>query len=70
MYKILSIFLILGIVGCEQMSGENAPKPPFADIEDCIEYVNKLDAKKGYPKRKKESVIRECKNSNKLMASE
>jgi len=70
MHKILSIFLILGIVGCEQMSGENAPKPPFADIEDCIEYVNKLDAKRGYPKRKEESVIRECQNSSNLMSSD
>ena len=70
MYKVLSIILFLGVAGCERVSDKNIPKPPFIDIKDCIEYVNKLDAKKGYPKRKKESVILECKNSNNLMVSE
>jgi len=31
--------------------------------------VNKLDAKKGYPRRKKESVINECQGSPNLMIS-
>jgi len=70
MYKILSIFLILGIIGCEKTSSENTPEPPFANIDECVDYVNKLDAKKGYPKRKKESVINECQGSPNLMISE
>jgi hypothetical protein len=32
--------------------------------------LNKSDAKKGYPKRKKESVIRECLNNPNLMMSQ
>ena len=70
MYKILPIILILGIIGCERASGKNIPKPPFTNIDECVDYVNKLDAKKGYPKRKQESVIRECHTSSGLMISE
>ncbi|MDC3383913.1 hypothetical protein OAX34_01470 [Gammaproteobacteria bacterium] len=69
MYKILSIFLIFGIIGCDGASSENTLKPPFINIDECIDYVNKLDAKKGYPIRKKESVINECQGSPNLMIS-
>jgi hypothetical protein len=69
MYKFLSVILILGVAGCERVSDKNISKPPFIEIEDCIKYVNKSDAKKGYPKRKKDSVIYECKNSLTLMES-
>jgi hypothetical protein len=70
MHKILSIIVILTIVSCEKISDENALKPPFTDIKECIKYVNKLDAKRGYPKRKEESVKRECQNSSNLMSSD
>jgi hypothetical protein len=70
MHKILSIVLLLTIVGCEKTADENILKPPFTDIKECIKYVNKLDAKRGYPKRKEESVIRECQNSSYLMSSD
>ena len=49
---------------------ENTPKPPFTNIDECVDYVNKLDSKKGYPKRKKESVIHECKINPNLMISQ
>tara|TARA_B110000003_G_scaffold252678_1_gene267453 strand:+ start:3258 stop:3470 length:213 start_codon:yes stop_codon:yes gene_type:complete len=68
-YKILSIFLIFGIIGCDGASSENTLKPPFTNIDECVDYVNKLDAKKGYPRRKKESVINECQGSPNLMIS-
>jgi len=68
-YKILSIFLIFGIIGCDGASSENTLKPPFINIDECIDYVNKLDTKKGYPRRKKESVINECQGSPNLMIS-
>ena len=62
--KYLSVLIIVvGLVGCERASNENTPKPPFINIDECIDYVNKSDAKKGYPKRKKESVIYECQNN-------
>ena len=64
------IFLIFGIIGCDGASSENTLKPPFINIDECIDYVNKLDAKKGYPRRKKESVINECQGSPNLMKSE
>ena len=67
MYKILIISLLLVVVGCERSSNENNPQPPFSNIDDCVNYVNKSDAKKGYPKRKKDSVIYECRNSLTLM---
>lgn len=70
MHKILSIVLLLTIVGREKTADENILKPPFTDIKECIKYVNKLDAKRGYPKRKEESVIRECQNSSNLMSSD
>ena len=69
MYKILIISLLMLVVGCERSSNENKPQPPFSNIDDCVKYVNKSDAKKGYPKRKKDSVIYECKNSLTLMES-
>jgi hypothetical protein len=66
--KYLSLLIIVvGLVGCERSSNGNNPKPPFTNIDECIDYVNKSDAKKGYPKRKKESVISECKNNYDLM---
>ena len=69
--KYLSVLIIvIGLVGCERASNENTPKPPFTNIDECVDYVNKSDAKKGYPKRKKESVIRECLNNSDLMISE
>ena len=68
--KYLSVLIIVvGLVGCERASNENTPKPPFTNIDECIDYVNKLDAKKGYPKRKKESVIYECQNNFNLKVS-
>ena len=69
MYKILIISLLLVVVGCERSSNGNKPQPPFSNIDDCVNYVNKSDARKGYPKRKKDSVIYECKNSLTLMES-
>ena len=66
--KYLSVLtIVIGLVGCERASNENTPKPPFTNIDECVDYVNKSDAKKGYPKRKKESVIRECQNNPSLM---
>jgi hypothetical protein len=69
MKKLLAILLLFGIVCCERTSNENTPKPPFTNIDECVDYVNKLDAKKGYPKRKNESVINECQNNSNLMIS-
>ena len=69
MKKLLALLLLFGIVGCERASDENTLKPPFTNLDECVDYVNKLDAKKGYPKRKNESVINECKNSPSLMIS-
>ena len=68
--KYLVLIIVIGLVGCERASNENTPKPPFTNIEECVDYVNKSDAKKGYPKRKKESVIRECQNNSSLMISQ
>jgi hypothetical protein len=39
-------------------------------MDECVDYVNKSDAKKGYPKRKKESVIHECQINPNLMISQ
>ena len=69
MKKLLALLVLFGIVGCERASDENTPKPPFTNMDECVDYVNKSDAKKGYPKRKKDSVIYECKNSLTLMES-
>ena len=68
--KYLVLIIVIGLVGCERTSNENTPKPPFANMDECVDYVNKSDAKKGYPKRKKESVIRECLNNPNLMMSQ
>jgi hypothetical protein len=68
--KYLLLIIVVGLVGCERASNENTPKPPFANMDECVDYVNKLDAKKGYPKRKKESVIHECKINPNLMLSQ
>ena len=68
--KYLLLIIVVGLVGCERVSNENTPKPPFTNIDECVDYVNKLDAKKGYPKRKKESVIHECKINPNLMISQ
>lgn len=68
--KYFVLIIVVGLVGCERASNENTPKPPFTNIDECVDYVNKSDAKKGYPKRKKESVIRECLNNSDLMISE
>ena len=68
--KYLLLIIVVGLVGCERASNENTPKPPFTNIDECVDYVNKSDSKKGYPKRKKESVIRECLNNSDLMISE
>ena len=68
--KYLVLIIVIGLVGCKRASNENTPKPPFTNIEECVDYVNKSDAKKGYPKRKKESVIRECLNNPNLMMSQ
>ena len=64
------LIIVVGLVGCERTSDENTPKPPFTNMDECVDYVNKLDAKRGYPKRKEESVIRECQNSSNLMSSD
>ena len=69
MKKLLALLVLFGIVGCERASDENTPKPPFTNMDECVDYVNKLDAKKGYPKRKNESVINECQNNPNLMIS-
>ena len=68
--KYLVLIIVVGLVGCERASNENIPKPPFTNIDECVDYVNKLDAKKGYTKRKKESVIHECKINPNLMISQ
>ena len=68
--KYLVLIIVVGLVGCERASNENTPKPPFTNIDECVDYVNKLDAKKGYPKRKKVSVIHECKINPNLMISQ
>ena len=66
--KYLSLLIIVIVsIGCERTSNETSPKPPFTNIDECIDYVNKSDAKKGYTKRKKDSVISECKNNYNLM---
>ena len=70
MKKLLALLLLFGIVGCERASDENTPKPPFTNLDECVDYVNKLEAKKGYPKRKKESVIHECQINPNLMISQ
>jgi hypothetical protein len=67
--KYLLLIIVVGLVGCERSSNVNTPKPPFTNIDECVDYLNKSDAKKGYPKRKKESVIRECQNNSNLMIS-
>jgi hypothetical protein len=67
--KYFVLIIVVGLVGCERASNENTPKPPFTNIDECVDYVNKSDSKKGYPKRKKESVIRECQNNSNLMIS-
>ena len=67
--KYLLLIIVVGLVGCERASNVNTPKPPFTNIDECVDYLNKSDAKKGYPKRKKESVIRECLNNSNLMIS-
>ena len=69
MKKLLALLVLFGIVGCERASDKNTPKPPFTNMDECVDYVNKSDAKKGYPKRKNESVINECQNSPSLMIS-
>jgi hypothetical protein len=68
--KYLVLIIVVGLVGCERSSNENIPKPPFTNIDECVDYVNKSDAKKGYPKRKKESVINECQINPDLMISQ
>ena len=68
--KLLALLLLFGIVGCERTSNENTPKPPFTNIDECVDYLNKSDAKKGYPKRKKESVVYECQINPNLMISQ
>ena len=68
--KYLVLMIVVGLVGCERSSNENTPKPPFTNIDECVDYVNKSDAKKGYPKRKKESVINECQINPDLMISQ
>ena len=65
-----SLLIVILFLGCERASNENTPKPPFTNIDQCIDYLNKSDAKKGYPKRKKESVIHECKINPNLMISQ
>ena len=65
-----SLLIVILFLGCERASNENTPKPPFTNIDQCIDYLNKSDAKKGYPKRKKESAIRECLNNPNLMMSQ
>ena len=66
--KYLSLLIIvIVLIGCERASNETSPKPPFTNIDECIDYVNQSDAKKGYPKRKVDSVISECKNNYDLM---
>ena len=67
--KYFVLIMVIGLVGCERTSNENTPKLPFTNIDECVDYLNKSDAKKGYPKRKKDSVIYECKNSLTLMES-
>ena len=67
--KYLLLIIVVGLVGCERSSNVNTPKPSFTNIDECVDYLNKSDAKKGYPKRKKESVIRECQNNSNLMIS-
>ena len=52
--KYLSVLtIVIGLVGCERASNENTPKPPFANIDECVDYVNKLDAKKAIRKERK-----------------
>jgi hypothetical protein len=68
--KYLLLIIAVVLVGCDRASNENILKPPFTNIDECVDYVNKLDAKKGYPKRKKESVIRECQNNSNLMIAQ
>ena len=67
--KYLVLIIVVGLIGCERASNEDTLKPPFTNIDECVEYVNKSDAKKGYPKRKKASVISECENNSNLMIS-
>ena len=68
--KYLLLIIVVGLIGCERASDKNTPKPPFTSIDECVDYVNKLDGKKGYPKRKKESVIHECQINPNLMTSQ
>ena len=39
--KYLVLIIVIGLVGCERTSNENTPKPPFANMDECVDYVNK-----------------------------
>ena len=45
--KYLLLIIVVGLAGCERASNENTPKPPFTYIDECVDYVNKSDSKKG-----------------------
>lgn len=70
MNKFLLALYFFILIGCQQSESPKNLEPPFEDIEDCVVYVNQTDLKKGFPKRKLESVIHHCENSSVLMSSE
>ena len=56
--KYLSLLLIVILfLGCERASNENTPKPPFTNIDQCIDYLNKSDAKKAIQKGRKNKLL-------------
>jgi hypothetical protein len=50
--KYLLLIIVVGLVGCERASNENTPKPPFTNIDECVDYVNKVRCKKRLSKKK------------------
>ena len=50
--KYFVLIMVIGLVGCERTSNENTPKPPFTNIDECVDYLNKSDAKKRLSKKK------------------
>lgn len=70
--QMLKKFIISGlfvISSCsDNQTSQSLPKPPFNNLDDCILFIDNLDAKRGYPPREKDSVIYECENNPSLIA--
>ena len=67
--KILFIVGFVVISSCsDSQSSQDNLSPPFNNLDDCIIFIDNLDAKRGYPPREKASVIFECENNPALIA--